>query len=1357
MSKAPNHENRATSGQGAITTLIVDDSARWAEAAPRDSQKRLRDMLDGMGPSMFVALLTPQGILVEINRAPLVAGGLKAEDVLGKPFAETPWWSTPEVRQQLREAIARAARGEASRYDVRTHGADNQVIDLDFSLQPLRDESGEVVFLIPSASVITGRKHAETAMRESNVTFQQLADNITDVFWIRSPDFSELHYVSPAFERIWGRSVASLHANPKQWVDFILPEDRERVAAGFASLTDRAPSMEIEYRIVRPDGEIRWVRVRGFQVRNSDDQLVRHTGIVTDITAQMQAATELRTSLAEFRHLAESMPQIVWITTADGRNTYFSQQWMDYTGLTLEQSLGDGWNKPFHPDERQLAWEAWQRATTTAGIYAVESRLRRADGVYRWWLVRGVPQRDAAGRILKWFGTCTDIHDMKLAALEIADANRTLQQQQTELRVVIDLMPAVITFKDTENIFRRVNQRFAQSVGKPVAQLEGKSTTEIFLREAAAYDADDLKVINSGKPELGRVKSSRDRQGNEVWQQVDKVPVCESDGRVIGLLVVAQDITERRRTEEALQVSQKHLRLLVDLTDAMRPLVNPAQIMVLATRMLGEYLGVSCCACAHMDQDHEGFRIVHDYTDGGASTVGHYQLSHFGAQGAALLQSGKTLVIRDVAAELLLEGGADAFTAIGIKAIIACPLIKHDGLHAILSVHQASPRDWKPAEIALVHEVVTRCWATIERLIAEEKLRKSEAMLRITAWTARLGGWNIELPEFRILWSEELCAILEVPPGTAPTLEQAVSFYAPESQEPVRQAIAACAEQGAPFDLELEIITAKGNRIGVRVTGEAERNAAGVITHLQGAFQDITERKKIADELRASEKRFRALFDQAAVGFALTDATTGRIVQINQRLCEILGRSREELAQLTFAALTHPQDLPLSLDIARQIIAGPLRASTEEKRYLRKDQSEVWATVTVSAMWAAGEEPDYFIVVAQDVTGRKKLEGQLRQAQKMDAIGTLAGGIAHDFNNILAAINGYTELSTMQLTGNSEVRGYLGAVLQASSRATDLVRQILTFSRQQKVERRPIQLQPVVTEALKLLRASIPSTIQFEISIKDAPVVLADATQVHQVIMNLGTNAWHAMKDRPGRFQVKLEHSVLDASHGSPQARLNPGDYARLSVSDSGGGMDEGMVKRIFEPFFTTKPIGEGTGLGLAVVHGIMAAHDGAVTVYSEPGEGTVFHLYFPAFSGATPVVKPGEGPIPLGHGEEVLFVDDEELLIQLGRKTLSSLGYTVEVAQDPVAALELVRAHPSRFALVVTDQTMPHMTGLLLASELQRIRPGLPIILMTGYGLALTPDRVAAAGIHQLLIKPTNIHALATAVHAALSVPKIR
>lgn len=268
-----------------------------AQEQLRRSQKRLRDIIDGLGPSMFVGLMTPEGIVLEANRPALEAGGLKPEDVLGKRFEDTYWFAfSAESQRQLRATISRAARGDASRYDMRVRVADGQFIAVDFSLQPLRDEAGAVVFLVPSATVITERKEMENALRASTEQFHQLADNITDVFWVRSPDMREVHYVSPAFERMWGRSVESLYANPGEWVEFIVPEDRVRVEGAFAALTGETPSVDIEYRITRPDGEARWVRSRGFQVRNGAGKLIRLIGIITDITEPRRLQAQLMVS-----------------------------------------------------------------------------------------------------------------------------------------------------------------------------------------------------------------------------------------------------------------------------------------------------------------------------------------------------------------------------------------------------------------------------------------------------------------------------------------------------------------------------------------------------------------------------------------------------------------------------------------------------------------------------------------------------------------------------------------------------------------------------------------------------------------------------------------------------------------------------------------------------------------------------------------------------------------------------------------------------------------------------------------------------------------------------------------------------
>ncbi len=377
---------------------------------------------------------------------------------------------------------------------------------------------------------------------------------------------------------------------------------------------------------------------------------------------------------------------------------------------------------------------------------------------------------------------------------------------------------------------------------------------------------------------------------------------------------------------------------------------------------------------------------------------------------------------------------------------------------------------------------------------------------------------------------------------------------------------------------------------------------------------------------------------------------------------------------------------------------------------------------------------------------RLRLEDKLRQAQKMEAIGTLAGGIAHDFNNILAGIIGFAELGLQEVANPLSADQHFREILKAGQRARDLVRQILTFSRQREQDRQPIELGETVKEALKLLRATIPVSIDIVPKIEDGtPTVLADSTQVHQIVTNLVTNAWHAIGNKAGTITVRISNFLVDEDFTLANPDLRPGRYVRLSISDNGSGIPSEMLGRIFEPFFTTKGPDEGTGLGLSVVHGLMKSFDGSITVYSNPGEGTTLNLYFPALEfGAVPA-KLEETPTPLGHGERILFVDDEAVLTMLGGRFLSRLGYTAVTQTDPRAALALFKEQ--EFDLVITDLTMPHFSGIEFARCLWEVRPGARVLLTTGYSATLDSKRARELGFTDLLLKPYTVHGLGDAL----------
>jgi len=392
-----------------------------------------------------------------------------------------------------------------------------------------------------------------------------------------------------------------------------------------------------------------------------------------------------------------------------------------------------------------------------------------------------------------------------------------------------------------------------------------------------------------------------------------------------------------------------------------------------------------------------------------------------------------------------------------------------------------------------------------------------------------------------------------------------------------------------------------------------------------------------------------------------------------------------------------------------------------------------------------------------ELTERKKLEkkqaevsNQLRQSQKMEAIGTLAGGIAHDFNNILAAIIGFTELSLTETNNDTTLKSRLEKVLQASDRAKDLVRQILTFSHQSDYEKQPLKLKLIVTETLQLLRASLPAIIDIKKNLNSSGYILADYTQMHQVIMNICTNAWYAMKDKGGTLSVELKDKNISSDDPSRPVDLAPGQYLVLTINDTGCGIRPDLVDRIFDPYFTTKDKDKGTGLGLSVVHGIINKCDGAITIDTQLEKGSTFKVFLPEFF---PHVKTEtfKEPLILGNNEHILFVDDEVFQIELAQEFVKQLGYQITTCADSLDALDLFSNNTEKFNLVITDMIMPKMTGKDLAKRIRTMNSHIPIILSTGYSDDIVKEKLDQIGITKCLMKPFGIADFAEAIHAVL------
>jgi PAS domain S-box-containing protein len=820
--------------------------------------------------------------------------------------------------------------------------------------------------------------------------------------------------------------------------------------------------------------------------------------------------------------------------------------------------------------------------------------------------------------------------------------------------------------------------------------------------------------------------------------------VRDAHGRIVGLRGTVQDISERKQVEERLQESKARLNLALQSAS-----MGAWHWDVLEDRRFFDEQ-----ACHLLGIDPTTFNGTAD--------------EFFGAVHPEDREMLKAALARTIEQDVPYEPEYRAVWPDGSVHYIAA--------RGRLVRHAVSG---KPERINGI------IWDITDRKGAEEALRKSEANFRSVLENSRDAIYHLNVQTGRY---EYISPSSEKITGFSPdelasqSIETAHAMIYSDDMPAMRAALARLEETGQT-EAEYRQRTKSGDYRWISNHMSLTRDGAGRPLYRDGNIRDITESKRAEEALKESEKRFRSLYENSLDGVMIT-CIDGSVLAANEKMCDLVGMTEREMIGAARGGIAvHDSNLEAALEERRR--TGHFRG---ELRYRRKDGSQVPVEIS-SCVFEDSDGRVLTGTVVRDITEQKRaeeairkahdelelrvqerttelqqaydrlkeetaereqIEGQLRQAQKMEALGTLSGGIAHDFNNILAAIIGFSELLEGHIAKESRDARHLHRIMEAGIRGRELVRQMLTFSRKAEQEKKPLAVSSIVKETVKLLRATTPSTISVRVNaVSESALILADPTQIQQVLMNLCTNAAYAMRENGGSLDIELSDHSVSPSNGDPHG-IAPGRYVKLIVRDTGIGMSSDIMDKIFDPFFTTKKVGEGTGLGLSVVHGIVKQHDGHITAESEPGRGSVFTVYFPRITGGPEADDVSDDELPTGS-ERILFVDDEEALVEMGEDILAEIGYEVISRMSSREALSLLKEDPSRFDLVITDQTMPEMTGVELAKEILALKPDMPIIMCTGFSYVVDADKARAAGIKAFAMKPLTKKEIAKTIRKVL------
>ena len=1288
-------------GPGRFATIFLDVSAH------HDLEKRLREIAAKYS-SLFnttsdgIWIHDLEGRILEVNDAYCRMSGYARNELVGMPVSRLEATETPE------EAAARIRKvvesGGHDRFESRHRRKDGSVFDVDIAALFFRSRGGRIAIF---ARDITERKRAEAELRESRSKYRSLIETTNDFIW-EMDALGKYTYCSPQMEKRWGFKPDEMIG--RTLFDVMPPEERAGVAGRFAELAmSPQPFSGLESTAVVTGGRHIRIETSGVPFFDDHGRLLGFRGISRDITERKRAEDE-RNRLAanvqqerdRLRALIDSIADEIWFADKDKTLTLVNRAVVEGFGMDdgegreveaiaagLEIYRPDGTPRP--PGEAPLL-----RALRGETVKDQEEIIRTpATGELRYRLVTAAPVRDTQGSIV---GSVTVVRDITerhrvAEALRLSEARLKLAQESAGAGVWDWDIPSG-RLDGSEGLFRL----FGLDPLKQEATFE--AWRSVLHPEDRALAEERIMAAVANRTPL----SSRYRivlpSGEVRWINALGSAVYGEGGEPLRMSGICLDITGLKQAEERLEQGNRRIKeMLASIQDDFFVLDRDWRFRFVSRRFTSRIGKEPKDLVGRVIWDMFPKHLGTIYEENLRAAMEKREIRRFEFEGR-YTQAWYSMAVFP---------SADGITVLGVD--------------------------------------ITK------RKKDEEALQASEARFRSVLDNSRDVVYRFNMRTGRFEYVSPSCEkVVGYPADPLAGLDgqAALEMIHPDDRKAFLDAVARCEETG-DAEIEYRQRGADGAYRWLSNHISVSRDRDGRPLYRDGNIRDVTERKE-AEVLRQAlieQERLRlgAAVDQAPDAVVMLDLD-GTIRYANAAFGFVNKMAKDETKGRSYFDEFTPRALA---DQMRQALAAGRAWQGSLARPIRGGRP-VELEVALSAVTDTAGAVVGGLVTEKDVTYEMALQRQLRQGQKMEALGTLAGGIAHDFNNILNPIFISVELALLEPSLDPAVRSHLEVGLKAAERGRDLVKQVIAFSRQKERERKPFKAAPVVRESVNFLRVSLPSTIEIRSEVRDETgAILGDPAQLQQIVVNLSSNAAYAMRQSGGVLTVNLDGVEADDELAGQVPGLKPGPYLRLTVADTGTGMTPGVVARLFDPFFTTKGPGEGSGMGLPVVDGIVRDYGGGIAVMTEEGRGSTFTVYLPReeCGGSPPESIPDD--LPRGTGR-ILLIDDEEVQIYSIRRMLEKLGYEVVALTDGREAVERFRSEPRRFDLVITDQTMPRLTGMQVAGELLRSRPDLPIILCTGYSEVVDARKARALGIREFLMKPYSVREMAEVVRRTLA-----